>query len=43
MDAGADEVATLRAIGDFIAGMTDRYAIRQYRAVVGDIDLAEGF
>ena len=23
----ADQVATLRAIGDFIAGMTDRYAI----------------
>jgi dGTPase len=36
-------VGTLRAIGDFIAGMTDRYAIRQYRELVGDIELPEGF
>ncbi|HYD37348.1 MAG TPA: deoxyguanosinetriphosphate triphosphohydrolase [Allosphingosinicella sp.] len=40
---GADEVATLRAIGDFIAGMTDRYAIRQYRELVGPVRLPEGF
>jgi dGTPase len=36
-------VTTLRAIGDFIAGMTDRYAIRQYRALVGPVDLPEAF
>jgi dGTPase len=36
-------VPTRRAIGDFIAGMTDRYAIRQYRALVGPVDLPEAF
>jgi dGTPase len=40
---GESPVGTLRSIGDFIAGMTDRYAIRQYRAVVGEIELSEGF
>jgi dGTPase len=40
---GGDRIATLRAIGDFIAGMTDRYAIRQYRDVVGPVELPEGF
>ena len=30
-------------IGDFIAGMTDRYAIRQYRELVGPVELPEGF
>ncbi|HEX8241168.1 MAG TPA: deoxyguanosinetriphosphate triphosphohydrolase [Allosphingosinicella sp.] len=43
LDPGADEVTTLRAIGDFIAGMTDRYAIRQYRELVGPVELPEGF
>ncbi len=32
-----------RHIGDFIAGMTDRYAIARYREVVGAIDMPEGF
>jgi dGTPase len=32
-----------RHIADFIAGMTDRYAIARYREVVGTIDLPEGF
>ncbi|MBX9797078.1 deoxyguanosinetriphosphate triphosphohydrolase [Sphingomonas sp.] len=32
-----------RHIADYIAGMTDRYAIRAYRALVGPIDLPEGF
>jgi dGTPase len=32
-----------RHIADFIAGMTDRYAIARYREVVGEIDLPEGF
>ena len=38
-----DPVATMRAVGDFIAGMTDRYAIRQYRALIGPVDLPEAF
>jgi dGTPase len=32
-----------RHIADFIAGMTDRYAIARYRELVGPIDLPEGF
>ena len=43
LEPGADEVAALRAIGDFIAGMTDRYAVRQYRELVGPVELPEGF
>jgi dGTPase len=39
----ADEVAMLRSIGDFIAGMTDRYAVRQHRELVGPVELPEGF
>jgi dGTPase len=38
-----DEVVLLRRIGDFIAGMTDRYAIGQHRALVGPVELPEGF
>lgn len=41
--AEGDRIGTLRAIGDFIAGMTDRYAIRQYRDLIGPIELPEGF
>jgi dGTPase len=37
------EAGAIRAIGDFIAGMTDRYAIRQYRDLIGPVDLPEGF
>ncbi|HEX8308002.1 MAG TPA: deoxyguanosinetriphosphate triphosphohydrolase [Allosphingosinicella sp.] len=39
----SDEVTLLRAIGDFIAGMTDRYAVRQHRELVGPVALPEGF
>jgi dGTPase len=39
----AGETTLLRAIGDFIAGMTDRYAIRQHAALVGPAMLPEGF
>ena len=39
----ADEPWLSRHIADFIAGMTDRYAIARYREVVGSIDLPEGF
>ena len=41
--AGAGRVAELRAVGDYIAGMTDRFAIRQYRGLVGAVDLPEAF
>jgi dGTPase len=41
--AAPEPVPTLRAIGDFIAGMTDRYAIRRYRELVGPVTLPEGF
>jgi dGTPase len=39
----ADEIATMRAIGDFIAGMTDRYAIARHRELVGPVELPEAF
>jgi len=32
-----------RHIADYIAGMTDRFAVRCYREVVGPIDLPDGF
>jgi len=41
--ASADPVIRLRAIGDFVAGMTDRYAIGRHRELVGPVDLPEGF
>ena len=37
------ELHALRAIGDFIAGMTDRYAVRRYEEMVGPASLPEGF
>jgi dGTPase len=39
----ADDPGRTRHIADFIAGMTDRYAIARYREIVGPIDLPEGF
>ena len=41
--ASADPASTARAIGDFIAGMTDRYAIARYEELVGPLELPEGF
>ena len=38
-----DEPGLSRHVADFIAGMTDRYAVARYREVVGPIDLPEGF
>jgi dGTPase len=38
-----NRVAAMRRIGDFIAGMTDRYAIAQYRQHAGPVELPEGF
>ena len=43
LPGSAGAVETLRAIGDFIAGMTDRYAIRLYRETIGSLQLPEGF
>ncbi|SFP73726.1 deoxyguanosinetriphosphate triphosphohydrolase [Sphingomonas rubra] len=39
----ADEPWRSRHVADFIAGMTDRYAVTQYRRVVGPVELPEGF
>ena len=36
------EPARTRHIGDFIAGMTDRYAVARYREVVGPVAMPEG-
>ena len=38
-----DAVTTSRAIGDFIAGMTDRFAIKRHEELVGPVGLPEGF
>jgi dGTPase len=38
-----DRIEILRTIGDFIAGMTDRYAIGRYRELIGPVALPEGF
>ncbi|QHL89587.1 deoxyguanosinetriphosphate triphosphohydrolase [Sphingomonas changnyeongensis] len=38
-----DEPERTRHIADFIAGMTDRYAIARYREAVGPIDLPDCF
>jgi dGTPase len=37
-----DEPARTRHIGDFIAGMTDRYAVARYRELVGPVEMPEG-
>ena len=39
----ADEPWRSRHIADYIAGMTDRFAVSRYRAVVGPVELPEGF
>jgi len=38
-----EEPALSRHIADYIAGMTDRYAIREYERVVGPVEMPEGF
>jgi dGTPase len=40
---GKDEVDQLRGIGDFIAGMTDRYAIARHEQLVGPVSLPDRF
>jgi dGTPase len=35
----ADRVRQLRTIGDFVAGMTDRFAIARHEELVGPVNL----
>ena len=37
--AGQGETGRLRGIGDFIAGMTDRFALNRHEALVGPVNL----
>ena len=41
-EAPRDEPAKSRHIADYVAGMTDRFAVSRYRAVVGPIEMPEG-
>ena len=36
---GGDQVQQLRTIGDFVAGMTDRFAIARHEELVGPVQL----
>ena len=38
-----DAVHRLRTIGDFIAGMTDRFAVARHEELVGPVDLPDRF
>ena len=38
-----DEIQRLRTIGDFVAGMTDRFAVARHRELVGPVDLPDRF
>ncbi len=40
---GAGETARLRGIGDFIAGMTDRFAIARHEELIGPVNLPDRF
>ena len=40
---GEGETARLRGIADFLAGMTDRFAVRQHERLVGPVDLPDRF
>ena len=40
---GEGETARLRAIGDFIAGMTDRFAVARHEQLVGPVALPDRF
>ena len=41
--AATGEIARLRGIGDFIAGMTDRFAIARHEELVGPVNLPDRF
>ena len=38
-----DESSRIRAIGDFVAGMTDRFAVARHQELVGPVDLPHRF
>ena len=38
-----DQLAQLRGIGDFIAGMTDRFAIARHEELIGPVELPDRF
>ena len=40
---GPSEVARLRGIGDYIAGMTDRFAIARHEELIGPVNLPDRF
>jgi len=40
---GTSETARLRGIGDYIAGMTDRFAIARHEALIGPVNLPDRF
>ncbi len=40
---GVGETARLRGIGDYIAGMTDRFAIARHRELIGPVALPDRF
>jgi dGTPase len=40
---GEGEIARLRGIGDYIAGMTDRFAIARHRELIGPVNLPDRF
>jgi dGTPase len=42
-DAPMTQPGLDRHIADFIAGMTDRYAITRYREIIGPVDLPDNF
>ena len=37
------EIDRLRTIGDFIAGMTDRFAVARHEQLIGPVDLPDRF
>jgi dGTPase len=39
---GGNEIQQIRTIGDFIAGMTDRFAIARHEELVGPVNLPAG-
>ncbi|MDP9423834.1 MAG: deoxyguanosinetriphosphate triphosphohydrolase [Pseudomonadota bacterium] len=41
--SGAGEIAWLRGVGDYIAGMTDRFAIARHEELIGPVNLPEKF
>ncbi len=42
-DLPNDQPGRGRHVGDFIAGMTDRYALSRYRELIGPISMPDGF